>query len=74
MEKSNNNPIEKPLIMILGETEEKIVRSINESNLPAFILKPMLERILNQIQYLEQHEKEEAMRIYNQKLMKVGDK
>lgn len=73
MEKSNNNMIEKPLIMILGETEEKIVRIINETNLPAFILKPMLERILNQIQNLEQHEKEEAIRIYNQELMKVGD-
>lgn len=73
MEKSNNNMIEKPLIMILGETEEKIVSIINETNLPAFILKPMLERILNQIQNLEQHEKEEAIRIYNQELMKVGD-
>ena len=73
MKKSNNNTIEKPLIMILGETEEKIVGIINETNLPAFILKPMLERILNQIQNLEQHEKEEAMRIYNQELMKVGD-
>lgn len=66
--------IEKPIIIVLNETEAKVVKVLNESSLPAFILKPMLERILNQTQEIEKKEIEEATRIYNEQLMKVGDK
>lgn len=66
--------IEKPVIIVLNETEAKVVKVLNESSLPAFILKPLLERILNQTQEIEKKEIEEATRIYNEQLMKVGDK
>ncbi len=66
--------IEKPIIIVLNETEAKVVKALNESSLPAFILKPMLERILNQTQEIEKKEIEEATRIYNEQLMKAGEK
>lgn len=43
------------------ETRENIVKAINESNLPAFILKPILRDMLEQIERLEQQQYEIAM-------------
>ena len=38
------------------ETRENIVQAINKSNLPAFILKPILKDMLEQIEQLEQQQ------------------
>lgn len=43
------------------ETRENIVQVINQSNLPAFILKPILKDMLEQIERLEQQQYEIAM-------------
>lgn len=43
------------------ETRENIVQTINQSNLPAFILKPILRDMLEQIERLEQQQYEIAM-------------
>lgn len=66
--------IQKPIIIVLNETEAKIVEVLNESSLPAFIIKPMLEKILNQVNLLEQKEQDEAIKTYNEQLLKAGEK
>jgi hypothetical protein len=40
---------EKPLTIAYEELKQKIVKDINESNLPPLIIRPILENILNQI-------------------------
>lgn len=42
------------LILKEREFKEKIVEVINNSNLPAFIIKPTLKDLLGQIELLEQ--------------------
>ena len=69
----NKTKIQKPIIIVLNETEEKIVEVLNESSLPAFIIKPMLEKILNQVNLLEQKEQDEAIKTYNAQLLKAGE-
>lgn len=54
MEKKNQK--EKPLILKVKETENKIIGIINESHIPAFIIKPLIEKIYNQLVNLEQQE------------------
>lgn len=40
---------EKPLTIAYEELKQKIVKDINESNLPPLIIRPILENVLNQI-------------------------
>lgn len=40
---------EKPLTITYEELKQKIVKDINESNLPPLIIRPILENMLNQI-------------------------
>ena len=47
---------EKPLILRVKDTENRIVAIINNSNIPAFILKSSIEKIYNQLVQLEQQE------------------
>ena len=51
-----NNIIEKPIILKLKELEEEIIKLINSSEIPAFILKPMIEKICRQLEILEEQE------------------
>lgn len=57
--------IKKPAILKLKETEEGIVKIINSSELPAFVLKMSVEKILRQIEILEQQELSNELEIYN---------
>ena len=65
-----NNKIEKPIILKLKELEEEIIKLINCSEIPAFILKPMFEKLLNQLQIIEQEELESETKKYNEQLQK----
>lgn len=65
-----NNKIEKPIILKLKELEEEIIKLINSSEIPAFILKPMFEKLLNQLQIIEQEELENETKKYNEQLQK----
>ena len=56
---------EKPLILRVKDTENRIVAIINNSNIPAFILKSSIEKIYNQLVQLEQQEY--AIAIENEK-------
>lgn len=48
------------LIVKEREFKENLVKLINESGLPAFIIKPTLKEIFEQITVLEQQQFEEA--------------
>lgn len=50
------------VILIKKEFEEKLVKLINESNLPAFILKPIIKDLFEQLNILEQQQLEQAQR------------
>ena len=46
----------KPLSLQVQETEQEVVEVINKSQLPAYVLKTMLERIYKQVELIEQEE------------------
>lgn len=50
------NKIEKPFTLKCKETEENIVQSINNSGLPAYVLKTILQSIYNQIDKIDNEE------------------
>lgn len=50
------------VILIKKEFEEKLVKLINESNLPAFILKPIIKDLFDQLNILDQQQLEQAQR------------
>lgn len=60
--------IEKPTILKIKEAEKEIVKIINNSKLPAFILKPIIEKILRQIEILEEQELINETNNYNEAL------
>lgn len=64
----------KPLILKKKEIEEQIVKMINESGIPIFILKNSIEKIYNQLISLEQKEFDTAKKEYENCLKKEGDK
>lgn len=68
----NNN--DKPTIIKLKETEEKIINLLNSSDIPAFVLKPMVEKIYRQLEILEQQEYEKEKQSYQEQTEKKGDK
>lgn len=46
-----DNTVNKPLILVRQECFETLVKVIDESNLPAFIIEPMLKDLLKTIQH-----------------------
>lgn len=60
----------KPLILSVKDTEEKIIKIINSSNIPAFIMKNSIEKILKQLVLIEQQEYESAKSDYEREASK----
>ena len=56
-----NNQKEKPLILKVKDLENRMVATINNAGIPAFIIKPIIEKILNQLNILEQQEYVQAV-------------
>ena len=50
------------LILKEREFKEKLVELINNSNLPAFIIKPTLKELFEQLNLLEQQEYQNALK------------
>ncbi len=50
------------LIIKEREFKEKIVETINNSNLPAFIIQPILKELLGQVELLEQEQYKKALK------------
>lgn len=55
------------LILKERETKEKIVELINNSNLPAVMIRPILEEMLRQISIVEEKQYEQALKSKEQK-------
>ena len=48
--------MEKPMTLRVKETEDKIVKIINEAHLSAYVLKTIIERILYKLDLVEMRE------------------
>ena len=55
------------LIIKEREFKQKIVQVINESGLSAFIIKPVLKELLEQVMVLEQQQYQKAQNFMNEK-------
>lgn len=55
------------IILMKREFEENLVELINESKLPAFILKPIIKDLFEQLNMLEQQQLEQAQKIKEKK-------
>lgn len=55
------------IILKKKEFEEKLVELINKSELPAFILKPIIKDLFEQLNMLEQQQLEQAQKIKEEK-------
>lgn len=55
------------VILLKREFEENLVKLINDSKLPAFILKPIVKDLLEQLNLLEQQQFEQAKKIKDEK-------
>ncbi len=58
----------KPANLIIEETKENLVKVINESGLPPFLLEPVLKDLYNQISILKQQELEQSKKQYEDSL------
>ena len=58
----------KPANLIIEETKENLVKVINESGLPPFLLEPVLKDLYNQISILKQQELEKSRQEYENSL------
>lgn len=63
----------KPLILIRQECFDTIVKTINNSGLPAFIIEPMLRDILTEIQANVRKEYESSLKWYKEQCNKNTD-
>ena len=66
--------MDKPISILCKETEEKLVKVINESGLPPFLLLQSIQNIQLQLVDLVNKEEENYQREQNMKKVKDGDK
>lgn len=60
--------MEKPLNLKIEEIRKQIMNIINEANLPAYILKPIIKDFYMQLQNLERQELIQAEKQYEKSL------
>ena len=58
----------KPANLIVEETKENIVKIINESGLPPFLVEPIIKDLYNQVSILKQQELEKNRQEYENSL------
>lgn len=58
----------KPANLIVEETKTSIVKIINESGLPPFLLEPILKDLYNQVNLLKQQELKQSQEQYERDL------
>ena len=58
----------KPANLLVEETKENIVKIINESGLPPFLVEPIIKDLYNQINILKQQELEQSKKQYEDSL------
>ena len=64
----------KPANLIIEETKENLVKVINESGLPPFLVEPILKDLYNQISILKQQELEQSKKQYEDSLKQEKEK
>lgn len=64
----------KPADLIVEETKESIVKIVNKSGLPPFLLEPILKEIYNQVNILKQQELEQSKKQYENSLKNEKEK
>ena len=52
--------MEKPLNLIIEEGKESIIKAVNSSGLPAYLLEPIIKDIYNEIVVLKNKELDES--------------
>ena len=65
--------MEKPIEIILKELEEKIIKNINDADLQPFLVRPIIEKIYNQVVVLEQQSFLNKQEKYNKSIEKGED-
>lgn len=60
----------KPANLLVEDTKEELIKVINESGLPPFLVEPILKDIYNQVTVLKQKELEESKKSYEESLKK----
>ena len=63
-----NENIAKPVTLVRRELIDKLVEVINESQLPMFVITPILENLLDEVKSVEQKEYETDTAQYEQQL------
>lgn len=71
--------MDKPIILQMNEFDNKLIELINKAGLPAFLMRPTIEKIYNNLLQMEQQEYSNAKNGYEEKLknskeVKKGDK
>ena len=64
--------MDKPVTLIINDTTEKIIKDVNESKLPAYILIDILSKITEQIKQADSELIQEYLRKENMKKIKKG--
>ena len=64
----------KPANLIIEETKENLVKVINESGLPPFLVEPIIKDLYNQINILKQQELEQSKKQYEDSLKQEKEK
>lgn len=64
----------KPLQMRLLEFDESLIKLINESEIPAFILKASIEKLLKQLEIIERKQLEISIKEYEKYLKEESEK
>lgn len=62
--------MEKPLNLIIEEGKQNIIKAVNDSGLPAYLLEPIIKDIYNEIANLKIKELQES----KEKMKKEEDK
>lgn len=64
----------KPANLIVEETKESIVKIINGSGLPPFLIEPIIKDLYNQVNILKQQELEKSKQDYENSLKQEKEK
>ena len=66
--------MDKPIILEIKETEDNFIKLINDSNLPAFFLIRIIEKLYKELQPLEQNEISKVKEQYSLKFKEEKSK
>lgn len=60
--------MDKPLTIVAYDFENTLIDTVNNAGLPAFIIKPILERVLQYVKQAEQRQLKSDMEAYKQSI------